>query len=241
MNNKQLEITMALFNWNVNKPTLPKMKPCVRFNEFEAEYGEFIKNRNKYLQTIDAEFEKYPIIKCEMNNFVSKLMEDHVQEITKKSARIAVKVLNPLLSDAIRRMHKVFHSMLSTQEQALGAYRDHSLVGNTLLDIKNEELMKMTGFVHSASLYASDMLDTVFKDLIDLFDRLEERNKQNKQSLVEMFESNIKKYESLSAGLGLEGTISVISLDDNEYCFIKDVTFSMDSMTNDLGRIWSLL
>jgi hypothetical protein len=131
--------------------------------------------------------------------------------------------------------------MLSTQEQALGAYRDHSLVGNTLLDIKNEELMKMTGFVHSASLYASDMLDTVFKDLIDLFDRLEEKNKVNKQSLVEMFESNIKKYESLSAGLGLEGTISVISLDDNEYCFIKDVPFNMDSIANDLSRIWALL
>ena len=241
MNNKQLEITMVLFKWNINKPCLPQMKPCIMYDEFEAEYEKFLLNKKAYLEILDAEFEKYPIVKCEMHDFASKQLEDHLQEVTKISAKKAVKILNPLLSHAIKRMHKAFHSMLSTQEQVLGLSREHSLVGNRLLDIKNEELMKMSGFIHSANLYASDMLDIVFKELIDLLDRLEEQNKENKKLLVERFESNIKKYESLSAGLGLEGPISVICLDDNDYCLIKDIVFRIDTVSNDFNRIWSLL
>jgi hypothetical protein len=241
MDTKQREICVKLFQWNVNKPMLPKMKVYVKAKEYEEAYEKFIKDKNDYLLTLNAEFEKYPVVKYEMHAHASKLMEESMQEATKISSKRAIKELNPMLSSAIKHMHNTFYSMLATQEQVLDYYNCHSKLGNTLLDIKNEHLIPMCVYIHSASLYASDVLDTVFKELIDIIDELEKKNKECVTKLVEHFTKNIEKYESLSAGLGLEGKIYVIELDDNGYAHIKEQPFDMSMIESDISRIWSLL
>jgi hypothetical protein len=241
MDIKQREICVKLFQWNVNKPMLPRMKVCVKANEYAAEYEKFLKDKNDYLLTLDAEFEKYPVVKYEMHTHANKLMEEQIQEATKISSKRAIKELNPFLSTAIKHMHYTFQSMLATQEQVLDCCNHQNKLGHTLLDIKNEHLIPMSTYIHSASLYASDLLDTVFKELIDILDALVAKNKEIIQKLIEMFTNNVDKYESLSAGLGLEGTIYVIELDDNGYAYIKEQPFDMSLIEGDINRIWSLI
>lgn len=241
MNSKQREICVKLFEWNVNKPMLPRMKVCTKATDYAAEYEKFLKDKNDYLLTLDAEFEKYPIVKYEMHTHANKLMEEHIQEVTKNSSKRAIKELNPMLSTAIKHMHSTFQSMLATQEQVLDNCNNHTKLSNTLLDIKNEYLIPLSKYIHSASLYASDILDTVFKELIDIADILIDKNKENIQQLLEHFTENIDKYESLSAGLGLEGKIYVIGLDDNDYAIIKEEPFDMSLIGGDISRIWSLI
>lgn len=241
MDNKQAEICAKLFKWNVNKPMLPRMKVCVIRNDYEAEYERFIKEKNNYLMLLDEEFEKYPTIKYEMHKTASELMEEHLQEVIKISSKRAIKELNPILSKAITRMHFTFQSMLATQEQVLDYHNYHTNLSNALLDIKNEELVNIGAYIHSASIYVSDILDTVFKELIDILDTLVAQNKECIQKLVENFTTNINKYESLSAGLGIEGKINVIGLDDNDYVYIKEQSFDMSLIEADINRIWHLL
>ena len=176
-----------------------------------------------------------------MHQFANREMENHLQEITDRVYKLAIKQVNPILSDAIYKMHTVFHSMLGTQEQALALSNGHRHIADALVDIKNEALVKSGEFVHSANLYACEMLDTVFQDLMDLLDKLEEKNKENKKILLETCSNNIAKYESLSAGLGIECNINVIAKGENGYCYIKDQIFDMTVISDDLSRIWSLL
>lgn len=241
MNATQLEITNLLFRWNLNKPAMPRMKLCTLYKDFEKEYEKFNVSKKDYLQILDKELEKYPIVKCEMHQFAEREMENHLQEITAKSNKLAIKQVNPILSDAIYKMHTGFHSMLATQEQALAVSNGHRYIVDALFDIKNEALVKSGEFVHSANLYACEMLDTVFQDLIDLLDKLEEKNKENKRILLETYSNNILKYDSLGAGLGIECNISVIAKGENGYCYIKDQIFDMTIISDDLSRVWSLL
>lgn len=241
MNATQLEITNLLFRWNLNKPAMPRMKLCTLYKDFEKEYEKFQVAKRDYLQVLDAELGKYPIVRCEMHEFANREMENHLQEITANAHKLAIKQVNPILSDTIYKMHTIFHSMLATQEQALALSNGHRHIADALFDIKNEALVKSGEFVHSANLYACEMLDTVFQDLMDLLDKLEEKNKENKRNLLETCSNNIAKYESLSAGLGLECNISVIAKGDDGYCYIKDQIFDMTCISDDFGRIWSLL
>jgi hypothetical protein len=241
MDTKQREICVKLFKWNVDKPMLPKMKVYIKYNEYEKEYERYKKAKNDYLLTLNTEFEKYPLVRYQMYETASKMMEQQVDEVSKISYKLAVQEINPKLSKIIKRMHATFQSMVCSQEQVLDSLYLHSAIGNALLDIKNEDLIPLCNYIHSASLYASDILDTTFKELIDILDDVKSKNKVYMKELVDKFSSNIEKYESLSAGLGLEGKVCLVGLDNNGYAYIKEEPFDMSFVEKDISRIWSLL
>lgn len=241
MDTKQREICVKLFKWNVNKPILPIMKVCIQAKEYEEAYEKFKKDKDNYLKIINTEFEKYPVVKYQMYETANRLMDENMEEVKKISYKRAIKEINPILSTAIKRMHAIFQSMLSSQEQVLDCYNRQTTLIDALFNIKNQELIKISSYIHYAVLYASDILDTVFKQLIDVLDELAEKNKDCVTKLVEHFTKNIEKYESLSAGLGLEGVIYVIGLDDNGYAHIKEQLFDMSMIEADITIIWSLL
>jgi hypothetical protein len=241
MNSKQVEISNLLFRWNVNKPLLPRVKPSPMSKEFEEDYEKFKVDRYNYILTLETEFEKYPVIKCEMKQYANNKMDLMLEEAKDKARKIAIQEMQPILVNAIKKLHTTFYSMLSTQEQVLGISRDHTSVINALQNIKNEELSILSKYVHGALLYALEMIEIVIGNLMDMLDTLEEKNKECKKKLVEMFEANISKYDSLSAGLGLELPIYVIELDHYNSCYIKEKVYDMTAVSEDIGRLWSLL
>lgn len=244
MNTQQREITVALFKWNVNKPILPKLKPSIYRKEFEADYEKYKVDKSNYLLCIDAHFEKYPVVKCEMRNFATKQMDESYEEANRNAAKLVGRHMQPLLSESIKKMHATFYSMLSTQEQVLSLYSScnyESHIAHKLLDIKNEKLMRFNEYIHAGLLYGSEMLDAVFGELMDTIDELKTLNTDSIKKLEEEFTNNLDRYESLAAALGVESSIHVIDIHENGWMYIKKVPFDMNIVTNDLTRLYSLL
>jgi hypothetical protein len=134
--------------------------------------------------------------------------------------------------------------MLYKQDQVLSLYSScnyESDIANKLLDIKNEELVKVGSYIHAGCLYACEMIDSVFKELIDLIDELKKINKESITTVEEHFTKNLDRYESLAAALGIECTIHVVDLHANGWVFIKKVQFDTSSVSDDISRLWSLL
>lgn len=254
MNTTQREITVALFKWNMNKPILPKMKPSLYRSEFEAEYEKYKIDRDTYLLRIDTEFEKYQVVKCEMRNSATKMMDEKYEEVNRVATKQVCDHLQPFLSESIKKLHSTFYSMLKMQEQVLSLHscNYYSDIAYKLLDVKNEEMMKLNEYIHAGMLYVSDMLDTVFKELIDVVDSLKIKNTDSIKTIENQFKNNLDKYESQPfafdhtidctiQAFGIECTIHVIDIHGNGWVYIKEVQFDMSQVSNDITRMLQLL
>jgi hypothetical protein len=218
MDKSLVDVYVALFDWSIQKPLMPQLGHSPYYKEMEDLYEKYKLKRDAYMDKFDAVVNAYKEEQSIIN--LRKKLVDEFENIEEAAYDAAFKEALPLILPYIEKglltMKKTVMNELSTPAECLVLSQEtKTKISYKLCDIKNEELMHASEFVHKASLYACECFDQCCKELIEIMNELEFRNSFAYNEIIENFRYDLKNGSTIEDALLNTKTVYIPIMENN--------------------------
>jgi hypothetical protein len=184
---------IRLITWGTINAPLPTLEPSPYSETFEAAYEVFAAARTEYLAKFDA-FMSGEYTQSLVGAYRDQLVQQ-IEDIHDAAMKAARDMALPLMEEELAAARKTIIGSVLAKRQVYSMLDcpDHVVrqMWYNLLDQKCEVMGKFGKYAHSASLFASEVLDNTFKQLHAAVEEVIAKNKAEANSLRQALRSHV--------------------------------------------------